>query len=188
MLAPRILHFAQNQVFWDCPAMSACETLPAGLPQPLDSASGPDRHWRGRLQEFEGSDEPLAGAKDDSIESFWKAAVWKYTSCNLTKGSDKLIAMWGIAKLVRDEIGIEYGNGLWEKNLEDQLAWRVAECTLVVRPSYSTEWALERKIPTWSWASMDGAIEVPVSQVVLYAVPIHFHPETYLTSLPHLLL
>ena len=69
--------------------------------------------------------------------------------------------MWGIAKLVRDEIGIEYGNGLWEKNLEDQLAWRVAQCTLKIRPSYSTEWALERKIPTWSWASMDGAIEVP---------------------------
>ncbi|KAF2132544.1 HET-domain-containing protein [Dothidotthia symphoricarpi CBS 119687] len=161
MLSPRILHFANNQVFWDCPSLSACETLPAGLPQPTDNAAGPDRHWRGRLQEPEGRHEPLAGANDQSLASFWKVAVLKYTSCNLTMGKDKLIAMWGIAKLIRDELGVEYGEGLWEENLEDQLAWRVEECKLTVRPSESTEWNLERKIPSWSWASMDGVILTP---------------------------
>lgn len=161
MLAPRILHFARRQIFWDCPSMSACESLPAGLPQPMDGAAGPDRHWRGRLQEPEGSHEPLAGAIDSSLEYFWKTAVLKYTSCNLTKGRDKLIAMWGIAKLVRDALGVEYGDGLWEKHLEDQLAWRVAECTLDIRPSESTDESKARNIPSWSWASMDGAIEVP---------------------------
>ncbi|KAF2795819.1 HET-domain-containing protein [Melanomma pulvis-pyrius CBS 109.77] len=177
MLAPRILHFANRQVFWDCPSLSACETLPAGLPQPMDGAAGPDRHWRGRLQEPEESQEPLAGANDDSLEAFWKTAVRKYTSCALTKGRDKLIAMWGIAKLVRDAMGVEYGAGLWEKNLEDQLAWRVAECTMEVRPSESTDEWISRDIPSWSWASMDGAIEVPDHLTIIphYTVKDHFH-------------
>jgi len=161
MLAPRILHFAEKQIFWDCPSLSACETLPGGLPQPMDRVAGPDRHWRGRLQVSEGSDEPLAGAIDQPMESFWKTAVRKYTSCNLTNGSDKLIAMWGIAKLVRDALGVEYANGLWQANLEDQLAWHVAECRMTKRPSECPEWNLARDIPSWSWASMDGEIVVP---------------------------
>ncbi|KAH7086741.1 heterokaryon incompatibility protein-domain-containing protein [Paraphoma chrysanthemicola] len=161
MLSPRILHFAQKQIFWDCPSLSACETLPAGLPPPMDRAAGPDRHWRGRLQVTEDKHEILAGANDQSMDAFWKTAVEKYTSCNLTKGRDKLIAMWGIAKLVRDAMNVEYGNGLFEENLEDQLAWRVAECKLEQRPSESTKEELARNIPSWSWASMDGKILVP---------------------------
>ncbi|KAF1840464.1 tol protein [Cucurbitaria berberidis CBS 394.84] len=161
MLSPRILHFAKSQVFWDCPSLSACETLPAGLPQPMDSAAGPDRHWRGRLQEPEGSQELLAGAIDQSLGSFWKTAVGKYSSCNLTKGKDKLKAFWGIAKLVRDALGTEYGEGLWEENLEDQLAWRVEDCKLTERPNESLDVKFAREIPSWSWASMDGTVVVP---------------------------
>jgi hypothetical protein len=141
----------------------------------MDSAAGPDRHWRGRLQEPEECQEPLAGASDASLADFWKTAIQKYTVCNLTMGKDKLIAMWGIAKLVRDALRIEYGEGLWEQGLEDQLAWRVTECTLKVRPSESTEVKIARKIPSWSWASMDGKIEVPdrLSNVPHYTVKDH---------------
>src|SRR6266576_3348812 len=99
MLAPRILHFTKHQIFWDCAEMSSCETLPSGLPQALDRAATSDRHWRGRLLESRSLGYvPVAGANDDSIEHFWNSAVRRYTSCDLTKGSDKLIAIWGIAK------------------------------------------------------------------------------------------
>ncbi|KAF2636216.1 HET-domain-containing protein [Massarina eburnea CBS 473.64] len=176
MLAPRILHFAHHQIFWDCPSLSACETLPDGLPPPMDGIAKPDRRWRGRLQEPENGDGTLDGASDDSIDEFWRSAIRKYTNCALTKGSDKLVAMWGIAKIVRDAMGIEYGAGLWEKNLEDQLTWRVDECTLRERPSESKAWDLERPgIPSWSWASMDGPIEVPPPLTVVrhYTVTNH---------------
>ncbi|KAF2627960.1 HET-domain-containing protein [Macroventuria anomochaeta] len=152
MLAPRILHFARNQVFWDCPSLSACEALPAGLPRPMDTISGPDRHWRGRLQEPGGSRD-LAGPNDQPLSVYWQTAVRNYTSCNLTQRSDKLIAIWGIAKLIKDAMGVEYGEGLWADNLEDQLTWRVAECELKERPVTK-----KRTFPSWSWASMDGEI------------------------------
>lgn len=135
--------------------MSACESLPFGLPPPMDGPARLDRHWRGRLQEREDRQELLAGGSDDPLMEFWKSAVRKYTTCALTNGKDKLIAIWGIAKLVRDGVGVEYGMGLWEQNLEDQLAWRVAQCSLKKRPAHS------ENFPTWSWASMDGCIEVP---------------------------
>ena len=63
------------------------------------------------------------------MEDFWKPAVKNYTSCNLTKQSDKRMAGWGIAKLVRDslESGEEYSAGMWEHHLEEQLAWTVAD-------------------------------------------------------------
>jgi hypothetical protein len=154
MLAPRILHFAKNQVFWDCPSLSACEALPAGLPRPMDTAAGPDRHWRGRLQ-IDSSDD-LAGSVDQALSAYWQTAVRKYTSCNITNRADKLIALWGIAKLVKDAMYVEYAEGLWEENLEDQLCWRVAECKLERRPITPAN----RKIPSWSWASMDGEIIV----------------------------
>lgn len=155
MLAPRLLHFAHHQIFWDCATTSACEALPSGLPQPLDITAGTDRHWRGRLQES-GSlrHRPLAGAADDSLERFWKAAVRSYTACELTNGGDKLIAIWGIAKLIRDALGEAYGPGLWERNLEEQLAWRVVECEVDGRPEEQID------VPSWSWASVRGVVEV----------------------------
>ena len=150
--------------------MSSCETLPSGLPQALDRAATSDRHWRGRLLESRSLGYvTVAGANDDSIEHFWNSAVQRYTSCDLTKGSDKLIAIWGIAKLVRDIIGEEYGAGLWERGLEEQLAWRVAECKLDERPE-----ALSHN-PSWSWASMSGTIHLPdrVQAMRCYVVKDH---------------
>lgn len=155
MLAPRILHFGAHQIFWDCAAMSACETLPEALPLPLDYDASADRHWRGRLQESGGNRHiSVSGQNDDSMEDFWRAAVKNYTSCNLTKQSDKRIAIWGIAKLVRDSLegGEEYGAGMWEHHLEEQLPWTVADWQTAERPDSLLS------NPTWSWTSVKGTV------------------------------
>ncbi|KAF2798055.1 HET-domain-containing protein [Melanomma pulvis-pyrius CBS 109.77] len=155
MLSPRALHFSKHQIFWDCAEISACETVPGGLPLPLDRRAAADRHWRGRLQEAGPNRWMLvSGANDDSIEEFWKVAVENYTSCDLTQQTDKTIAVWGVAKLVRDSLGEEYGAGLWERELAEQLAWRVADCTISERPKEL------QHIPSWTWASIKGKILV----------------------------
>ena len=153
MLSPRAVHFGKHQIFWDCAEISACETLPCGLPLPIDQKSASDRHWRGRLQES-GSNRwvSVSGTNDDSIEEFWRLAVKNYTSCDLTNQTDKRIAVWGIAKLIRDTLGEAYGAGLWERALEEQLAWRVADCSTAERPE-----ALSIN-PSWTWTSVKGTI------------------------------
>lgn len=108
---------------------------------------------RGRATVFKGS-------ADDSVEAFWARAVRDYTTCKLTKYSDRLSAIWGIAKLVRDQLrihipGDEYGVGLWKTNLAVQLAWRVADYRKASRKDEN----LDKKLPSWSWASLVGEIE-----------------------------
>ncbi|KAK7422807.1 hypothetical protein QQX98_001368 [Neonectria punicea] len=140
--------------------MSACESIPSGLPAPLDLVAATDRHWRKRLQEAAISMEPLLATAFDSLDQFWEKAVSTYTRCDLTYPSDRLKAFWGIAKLVRDALGEEYGEGLWANGLHEQLAWRSANDDPPPRPEEKeneTEQALE-KSPSWSWASLKGPL------------------------------
>ncbi|KAK0661201.1 heterokaryon incompatibility protein-domain-containing protein [Cercophora samala] len=172
MLAPRILHFSTRQLLWDCATLSASESLPHGLPPQIDTISATERHWRERLLLMRSSspDRPTirAGTADDSLETFWIDSVRNYTRCELTNYiSDRLQAVWGVAKVVRDGLREEggwdendteqeeYASGLWSKNLYLQLAWRV------VNPGRRNETrlpALQEIHPTWSWASTIGEI------------------------------
>ncbi|KAJ4351872.1 uncharacterized protein N0V89_007216 [Didymosphaeria variabile] len=160
MLAPRILHFAASQIFWDCSTLSACEALPIGLPHALDAKASTDRHWRGRMQ-LTLSDaspvyqQPLVGSNDDSVEAFWRSALLSYTSCNLTNQGDKSVAIWSIAKLVRDSLREKYGGGLWENKLEEQLAWHVRDLPTQDSGRISE---LQYRHPSWSWTSVKGPI------------------------------
>ncbi|KAI0438976.1 heterokaryon incompatibility protein-domain-containing protein [Xylaria telfairii] len=155
LLSPRILHFSRNQIFWDCATLSACETMPDEIPIVLQNQAATDRHWRERLQDTALMIPPISGTANHSLEAFWSLAVLSYTSCNITKQSDKLKALWGIAKLVRDALSEEYVAGLWEPELHQQLGWRVVDWEKSVRTK-----DLDLGYPSWSWSSVSGAIEV----------------------------
>lgn len=94
---------------------------------------------------------------EDSLEKFWKTAVLNYTSCNLTNQSDKTMAIWSVAKLVRDSLQLEdqYGCGLWSIALHEQLAWQVKETKENARMD-----ALLPGFPSWSWASVNAPIQI----------------------------
>jgi hypothetical protein len=171
MLTPRILHFTRDQIFWDYATISACETMPAGLPHPLDDAASTDRHWRGRLQESASlAHTPLSGANDDSFEDFWSSFVLRYTECNLTSQSDKSVAIWSIAKLVRDAADDQYGAGLWGIGLEEQLSWKIVNARNCTRGRY-----LQWKQPSWSWTSIQGAVSLVERSVVSKCYQIEGH-------------
>jgi hypothetical protein len=99
------------------------------------------------------------------MENFWKNALLKYTQCELTDQGDKAIAIWSIAKLVRDQLARirqshnldgpvdEYGGGLWSIALHEQLAWRARDVRVGARLE-----DLQVGNPSWSWASVKGAI------------------------------
>lgn len=165
MLAPRAIHFTSTQIFWDCPRHSACESLPRGLPRQLDRQASVDRQWRAQLQQQ--PEKPGAASDRDTPRripyDFWKLAVQTYTSCDLTLHGDKLKALWGIAKLVRESRGESFASGLWERDLVEQLAWTVVDPATSQRPP---PLVLTNKdpepswFPSWSWASVIGQVEV----------------------------
>jgi hypothetical protein len=99
------------------------------------------------------------------MEEFWKTALLKYTECDLTNQGDKAVAVWSIAKLVRDQLAHiqqmhnpdgpvdEYGGGLWSIALHNQLAWRARDVNEGARLE-----DLQAGSPSWSWTSVKGAI------------------------------
>ncbi|KAB2570796.1 hypothetical protein DBV05_g10536 [Lasiodiplodia theobromae] len=182
MLSPRLLHFTAHQLFWDCATLSACESFPSGLPQPLDAPAVTDRHWRARLLQASSSNNadhqkmrdtinaPLATATDISLEQFWHTAVSSYTRCALTRSSDRAVAVWGVAKPFRDAMLRErYAYGLWERGLEEQLAWKLENVPLphqtatntgtmtknanAKRPTHAGPASAQppNPFPSWSW-------------------------------------
>ncbi|KAH3965972.1 hypothetical protein HBI16_147860 [Parastagonospora nodorum] len=157
MLSPRIIHFTRPQVFWDCSTISACETLPEGLPFALSATATTDRRWRGRLQRKNSDQDESSLVVEDSLESFWKTAVLNYTSCELTNQADKAFAIWSVAKLVRDNLQPvnQYGCGLWSIALHEQLAWQVK----ALKPE-SRMASLQAVFPSWSWASVNAPVQI----------------------------
>jgi hypothetical protein len=92
-----------------------------------------------------------------------------YSSGKLTKGTDRLVALSGIArKLQRLVIPHDtYLAGLWQQDLPFELLWDVEEPQI---PAFCGDYIA----PTWSWASRIGAVpcerEIWASSTVLIDV------------------
>jgi hypothetical protein len=98
-------------------------------------------------------------AIDDSDESYnmdkfpgWCALIDYYSECKLTKESDKLIALQGIANEMQKARQDRYYLGLWSGELPEQLLW-------LGRNLEKNEELLG--IPSWTWASMKGRVWFP---------------------------
>lgn len=163
VLPPRVLHFGETQVFWECRTEDACETYPSGLlPTTYNTSdclkrqnwltSTTNAHTQPGTQNFQ--------ILCEDVYSFWWKIIVAYSQCNLTREEDKLVAISGLAKEVYTafEGHNEYLAGLWRRNILYQLLWTCGSfSTLGVRPEHY-------RAPTWSWASLDGNIHKPTSR------------------------
>ncbi|KAG4263650.1 hypothetical protein FPRO03_09957 [Fusarium proliferatum] len=82
--------------------------------------------------------------------NLWSDLVQQYSRCNLTRHSDKLHAIAGIAKLFEEFTGDEYVAGLWKSYFTAMLDWRVFEPKSCDSTGY--------RAPSWSWASVDSPV------------------------------
>ncbi|KAJ4347995.1 uncharacterized protein N0V89_009367 [Didymosphaeria variabile] len=121
--------------------------------------SANDRYWRWKLQDSSDLNVFLPTVVDGSLEQFWRNAVHNYSMCQLTYGPDKLIAIWGLVRFLIGALKERYADGLWERNLEEQLAWHVVGCQQGNGQPSTRQEGLDA--PTWSWASIHGEIVVP---------------------------
>lgn len=79
----------------------------------------------------------------------WYEMVEQYSARKLTRESDKLKAMSGIAYFIQKNTTLRYTAGLWKEMLAFNLLWVV---------SSPPEERPVRNIPSWSWGSVDGRI------------------------------
>ena len=146
ILAPRTIHFAEDQVIWECFTELKCEAFPAGMP-----------FMRSVKSDFDFmSDTPGTGAfkktpLDLMTARLWDSLVEQYTQCSFTRESDRLVAFSGIALLFQEITGDKYVAGLWRSRLVEHLDWRATAPTLRSSDEYCA--------PSWSWASISGPVE-----------------------------
>lgn len=168
MLSKRLLHFCKNKIYFECRAILTSEenelrrrASPTGVSTdststlcllPLDIAR------QGKLvkQDFQGdlTPEPLKA----TLERRWETVLHQYSRRQLTYTSDRLPALSGLASHYARLTGQSYLAGLWREDLARLLLWsmdpQIAPSPLP--PKY--------RAPSWSWASLDGRIGMPISR------------------------
>lgn len=182
LLSPRILHFGNEQLLWECHEMSCSEVFPSGFPHHMENDLKPKRlrfepspltlkrlatiFGYLRLRTYQGSADRFYRMK---LYEQWWTSVSTYSAGLLTRSGDKLPALSGAAKEMRALLEDEYVAGMWRKELLKQLLWSIEPKTLITRPS-------RYRAPSWSWAAVDGQvrmthpilneIDVPIAEII----------------------
>ncbi|KAJ4186932.1 hypothetical protein NW759_016928 [Fusarium solani] len=176
-LSLRTLHFGAKQLFWECAELEASDVFPSGFAHGMPTNSpklfirtqrdlSHEAHKLRRGHQSYGSNFILGEARPNpspvdmqttpiqgmtAAHVRWIQLVEKYSSCDLTFSNDKLVAIAGLARDLSSHIATPYYAGLWLKGFMHQLCWWVTRA----RPSAKLDGA---RGPTWSWASVDGAV------------------------------
>jgi hypothetical protein len=188
-LATRLLLCTKHGVTWECLQHAEEEkgqhiTLRAmGDPNGRDQRDFMSRYWKrsmAALIKVEGN----TGSRAISDEqwttpySMWYITLKEFSIRRLTKVSDRIPAISGLAALVRDITEDEYCAGLWRSDLLRGLLWQYSalrqdRSTVMENMNTSFEelaaqmekMYLEDNVqvtnngPSWSWASLDGTFE-----------------------------
>ncbi|RYP13316.1 hypothetical protein DL767_010802 [Monosporascus sp. MG133] len=163
VLARRVLHFNNRQMYWECDdgcvgedgfreERRYCDIYGSEL-EPGSDPVGEKDEWRGENNAAAGG--RGAGGREGrgsgrrGLGNIWYELLWAYGGRKLTKKTDKLPAMSGLAMLMEKRYGAKYVAGLWSDSLIEGLAWKgLSDHAPASRSEYIG--------PSWSWASYSG--------------------------------
>jgi hypothetical protein len=142
-LAPRMLQFRKEELAWICSTYSRCEcrlrpSLP--IPHPFRAAPG-----------------TIAKTPEltRALDLQWPSIVMEYSRRDLTRISDRIAALSGLANYMEHQTSDTYYCGLWYEDLAFQLLWYV-DRNITTEPC-----AARFQFPyaqSWSWTSVPGII------------------------------
>ncbi|KAL7622708.1 hypothetical protein AAE478_006386 [Parahypoxylon ruwenzoriense] len=162
LLAPRILHFGKEQMFWECYSDFKCE-------DGLNSTGGSSGHV---MAEFMAIRKHIGISAAQGAELEWRAwyrLLEEYTTRMFTVSSDRLPALAGAAVLFKStKPATTYVAGLWKEDIARGLLW----CAHYDHVPGRKVWGIsssdriveltvphERRAPSWSWAALDGQVD-----------------------------
>ncbi|KAI1085917.1 hypothetical protein F5B19DRAFT_502940 [Rostrohypoxylon terebratum] len=158
-LSRRTVYFTRNQAYWECLGCYRCEADISLSLQGHPGISSRQPEMRQLLDfGYKAAKLGIAKAKahakagqpynEKIIIFFWITILSTYLSCTLTKDSDRLVAMSGIAKVFREVNQDTYLAGLWKRSIQYGFLWKT-EAT-------SGTWIRRNESygPSWSWASV----------------------------------
>ncbi|KAH7040130.1 heterokaryon incompatibility protein-domain-containing protein [Microdochium trichocladiopsis] len=153
LLSPRVLHFAQHELIWECRESLTCECGQVGYAY----------NHTPKPEFFDGISNISTKLERNSDDS-WRRLVAEYTALSLTLVDDRLPALGGLAdEMIRSYslqgLSRTYVAGLWVECLLGDLCWkREAGQRCNPRDPASPD-PLPYRAPSWSWASIDGHVD-----------------------------
>lgn len=153
-LARRIIHFTEDQVFWECWSLLASETLPRGVPF---STYG----W---FDKNIGLGSKIFDAQ--RTRSQWYEMVEQYSCTSCTYADDRLLAISALAKRFCSALHADpsdYLAGIWKHDLPLWLCWHQQfyeePLTGKSAPAENEPKQEYKYAPSWSWASIMAPVE-----------------------------
>lgn len=185
LLSPRIIHYARDQMYFECESCLKSEDgatfgdIYFGMKRLLDTQCIPyNQHGLSQsagISFIVGQD---AGGQYPGArwQGGWLSLIENYSMRNLTVSRDKLTALAGVARAAAEETRDRYYAGLWGKHFMEDLFWRMypqeeiedrrdAKNTPIKGKVLGTvRRPAEYRAPSWSWASLDGPVKhIPLS-------------------------
>jgi hypothetical protein len=145
-LSPRTLFYRAGAISWECVETEIDER---GVKDPFDQPKS--RFHNLTLLDSEKVDLSAPSKSLILFHKYWSRLLVMYTTTDLTKASDKLVAINGIISKVQKAMRFTPLAGLWKDMLPAELLWKVN------KPS-ELPLAKEYRAPSWSWASVDSGI------------------------------
>lgn len=157
--APRTLFYGANGIYWECRCAQASESH-------YDTVGWDDesnkKTWLQRLEV--GSTHSLQQSSWDTTRKasvvtwrdHWIGLLKAYSSCQLTKSTDKIIAVTGLIKEIerRSKAKPRCILGLWDYDLPGMALWYRSRDS--VYSATDLIGRLDNTMPTWTWASVEG--------------------------------
>lgn len=163
LLSPRILSYADSELFWDCATTHASESWPGGTSASVrvDKAktglTAEDlRVLKSFVAKHDGQGQGLTEKEKLLAYGLWRGAVEEFTNRSLSQETDRLIAIKGLASLVGGWVHDNVISGVWKNDLARHLLWWVHT---IRNPDLRLHRPLFFRAPSWSWASVIGTID-----------------------------
>ncbi|KAH7366605.1 heterokaryon incompatibility protein-domain-containing protein [Pyrenochaeta sp. MPI-SDFR-AT-0127] len=179
LLPSRIIHYAQDQMYYQCDRYMQSEDG-FSFDNTLFSLDLLMQRQMIRFQDhgvgeesasfIPGTHSPSKGGRWDGG---WLSLIQDYSQRKLTVSDDKLPALSGLVRILANAKGDRYFAGLWAKHLPEDLFWRIYpqeesfEATVPIKGRVLGDVKKPEKYraPSWSWAYLDA--------------PVRFLPLTY---------
>ncbi|KEZ45493.1 hypothetical protein SAPIO_CDS1811 [Scedosporium apiospermum] len=143
-LSPRVLHFGKDEMIWECDGDCWCECNESNV----QSFAPSRQQFRSALR-----------SGTPGVPYIWKQMVSDYSRLSITKESDRLPALSGLAQAIRaNSPSSEYLGGLWRETLEMDLLWHSVSVTNMGHPVKHGGGCA----PSWSWADRAAYVEFPL--------------------------
>jgi len=181
LLSYRILYYGERQIYWQCASSRKAADggeIPEGRSSSSQSVSNELSEWPDILALKQLQYSPinkrteLAQSKDQAeIERMayriWRNVIYLSTNRQLTKQTDKLPALAGMAQVIHSLTGDTYLAGFWRKDLLASLIWsspsfmfKEVVYSVIKTQMEKPQWEYKEPSlegPSWSWTSVRAA-------------------------------